>query len=51
MISRTTLCSAQPAAMRSARLGPMPSTSRRRAGSASITSNTASPKVFTRRLA
>ncbi len=32
MISRTTFCSAQPAAMRSARFGPMPSTSRRRSG-------------------
>ena len=32
MISRTTFCSAQPAAMRAARTGPMPSTSRRRPG-------------------
>ena len=30
MISRTTFCSAHPAAMRAARTGPMPSTSRRR---------------------
>jgi hypothetical protein len=40
MISRTTFCSAQAPAMRLARTGPMPSTSRRRSGSASMTSNT-----------
>src|SRR5215472_11989835 len=43
MISRTTFCSAQAAVMRLARMGPMPSTSCRRWGSASMTSNTFSP--------
>ena len=47
MISRTTFCSAQAAAMRPARTGPMPLTSRRRSGSASMTSNTLSPKART----
>src|SRR6266516_4236399 len=37
MISRTAFCSAQAAMMRPARIGPMPSTSRRRSGSASMT--------------
>jgi hypothetical protein len=36
---------AQAVAMRLARTGPMPSTSRRRSGSASMTSNTFSPKA------
>ena len=36
MISRTTFCSAQASVMRLARTGPMPVTSRRRSGSASI---------------
>jgi hypothetical protein len=38
MISRTAFCSAQAARMLAARTGPMPSTSRRRSGVASITS-------------
>src|SRR3954451_4829871 len=46
MISRTTRCSAQPATMRLARQGPIPSTSRRRSGVWSMTSNTLSPKAF-----
>ena len=37
----------QALAMRSARSGPMPETSRRRWGSASVTSNTLSPNAFT----
>ena len=44
MISRITFCSAQPATMRAARLGPIPATSRSRSGCCSIRSNTASPK-------
>jgi len=48
MISRTTFCSAQAAMMRPARTGPMPFTSRRRSGSASMTSNTFSLKAFSR---
>jgi hypothetical protein len=47
MISRITLCSAQPVIMRSARFGPIPVTSRRRRGSCSMTSNTASLKART----
>src|SRR5260370_29808957 len=47
MISRITFCSAQPAMIRSARFGPMPVTSRRRLGSCSMTSNTASLKART----
>ena len=47
MISRTTFCSAQASTIRLARTGPMPSTSRRRSGSASITSNTFSPNART----
>jgi hypothetical protein len=47
MISRTIFCSAQAAVMRCARTGPMPSTSRILSGSASMTSNTASPKALT----
>jgi hypothetical protein len=38
---------AQPAMIRSARFGPMPVTSRRRRGSCSMVSNTASPKAQT----
>ena len=41
------LCSAQALVMRWARTGPMPVTSRKRSGSASITSNTVSPKART----
>src|SRR6266699_5741829 len=48
MISRTTFCSAQAAVMRPARTGPMPSTSRRRSGSASMTSNTLSKAAIAR---
>ena len=51
MISRTTFCSAQASVMRLARTGPMPVTSRRRSGSASIVSNTFSPKARTSFLA
>ena len=51
MISRMTFCSAQPAMIRAARFGPMPVTSRRRSGSCSIISNTASPKARTSFLA
>ena len=47
MISRTTFCSAQASMIRLARTGPMPSTSRRRAGSVSIMSNTFSPNART----
>ncbi len=47
MISRTIFCSAQASVMRLARIGPMPVTSRRRWGSASITSNTFSPNALT----
>ena len=47
MISRITLCSAQPAMIRAARFGPIPVTSRRRSGSCWMTSNTASPKART----
>src|SRR5215467_1400068 len=44
MISRITFCSAQPAMIRSARLGPMPVTSRRRPGSCWMTSKHAFTK-------
>ena len=47
MISRTTFCSAQAPVIRSCRTGPMPSTSRRRPGSSSITSKTLPPKART----
>jgi hypothetical protein len=47
MISRMTFWSAQPAMMRSARFGPMPVTSRSRAGSCSISSKTSAPKART----
>ena len=49
MMSRTAFCSAQPAAMRSERCAPMPGTSRRRAGSASITSKVSVPNSATMR--
>src|ERR1019366_7710741 len=45
MISRMIFCSAQASVMRLARTRPMPVTSRRRSGSASIVSNTFSPKA------
>ena len=51
MISRMAFWSAQPATMRAARLAPMPVTSRKRPGSCSIRSNTASPNAATRALA
>ena len=51
MISLTPFCSAQLATIRSARSGPTPGTSRRRAGSASITSKTAVPNASTSLLA
>ena len=51
MISRITFCSAQPATMRAARLGPIPATSRSRSGCCSISSNTASPNARTSFLA
>jgi transcriptional regulator with XRE-family HTH domain len=44
MISRTIFCSAQAAVIRLARTGPMPVTSLSRSGSASMVSNTFSPK-------
>ena len=47
MISRTTFCSAQAPVMRFARTRPIPVTSRSRSGSASMTSNTCSPKART----
>ena len=47
MISRTTFCSTQASVIRFARTFPMPVTSRRRSGSASITSNTFSPNART----
>ena len=47
MISRTTFCSAQASVIRFARTAPMPVTSRSRSGSASMTSNTFSPKALT----
>ncbi len=48
MISRIAFCSDQPATMRAARFAPMPPTSRSRAGSCSIRSNTWSPNARTR---
>ena len=51
MISRTAFCSAQPATMRDARHGPMPDTSVRRSGSASMISKVSSPNAATMRLA
>src|SRR5258705_12874007 len=47
MISRMIFWSAQAVVMRLARTAPMPVTSRRRSGSASIVSNTFSPKART----
>ena len=51
MISRITFWSAQPRRMRSARLGPIPSTSRRRSGLCSMMSNTPSANAWTSLLA
>src|SRR5258707_860649 len=48
MISRMIFCSAQASVMRLARTRPMPVTSRRRSGCASIVSNTFSPKKLVR---
>ena len=50
-VSQMTFCSARLAMIRSARLGLIPVTSRRRAGSCSMTSNTVSPKARTSFLA
>jgi len=47
MISRMTFCSAQVATTIAVRLGPMPSSSCKRAGVCSMTSNTAAPKACT----
>ena len=47
MISRTTFCSAQASVIRFARTLLMPITSRSRAGSATMTSNTCSPNART----
>ena len=47
MISRTVRCVCQLSVMRAARTLPIPGTSRRRAGVASITSNTSSPNAAT----
>ena len=49
MTSRMWRCSAQVAAIRPARIGPMPGTSVRRPASASITSKVALPNVSTMR--
>ena len=51
MISRTAFCSAQPETMREARMGPMPDTSVRRSGLASMISKVSTPKAATMRLA
>ena len=51
MISLTPFCSAQLATIRSARSGPTPGTSRRRAGSVSMISKTAVPNASTSLLA
>jgi hypothetical protein len=51
MISRTAFCSAHPATIRDARIGPMPETSFRRSGVASMMSKVASPKAATIRFA
>ena len=47
MISRTAFCSAHASVMRLARTGPMPSISRSRSGSFSMTSSTLSLNAFT----
>jgi hypothetical protein len=47
MISRMIFCSAQASVMRLARKAPMPVTSRKRSGSASMMSKTFSPKAWT----
>ena len=51
MISRIIFWSAQAAVTLSARFGPIPSTSRRRPGLASMMSNTSVPNSRTMRLA
>ena len=51
MMSRTARCDDQPSVMRVARSGPMPSTSRSRAGSCSITVKTSAPNAATSRFA
>ena len=51
MISRTAFCSAQPETMREARIGPIPETSVRRSGLASMISKVSTPKAATMRLA
>ena len=51
MISRTAFCSAQPDTMREARMGPMPGTSVRRSGAASMISKVSTPKAATIRFA
>ena len=51
MMSRTARCERQPSLIRSARCGPIPSTSRRRSGAVSITSKTPAPNAATSRRA
>ena len=51
MISRTARCERQPSQIRVARCGPIPSTSRNRSGSVSMTSKTAAPNAATSRRA
>ena len=51
MMSRTARCERQPSLIRSARCGPMPSTSRSRSGAVSITSKTSAPNAATSRRA
>ena len=51
MISRTAFCSAQPAVILEALIGPMPETSFSRSGLASMMSKVASPKAVTIRFA
>ena len=49
MISRMTFWSAQPEVIFLARFSPIPSTSRKRSGVCSMTSNTAAPNASTSR--
>ena len=51
MISRMAFCSAHPATIREARIGPMPDTSFSRSGLASMMSKVSSPNAATMRLA
>ena len=51
MISRTAFCSAQPATIFEARHGPIPATSFRRSGLASMMSKVPSPNAATMRFA